>query len=85
MPRHPDAASPLVAAIASGRLDSSTAARNATLTVPASSTVSPSTADSGMPSRMMPSTMARADPPACLPAELLRPLAPKRSSNASPT
>ena len=50
----------------SGRLDSATPASRDTLTPPWR-TVSPSTNDSGTPSRTEPSTMARGDPSAWAP------------------
>ena len=85
----PARASAVVAAIASGRFERKTATRNAALTAPACSTVRPSTSDSGMPSRMIPSTSAL---PACatcalppspcsrLPRRSIRSSAPKNTS-----
>ena len=66
---------PVVAAIASGRFERNTAASTATLTPAPSSSPSPITADSGMPSRTIPSTIARAEPAPAVAAHLLAVLA----------
>ena len=64
-----------MAAIASGRFERNTAASTATLTPAPSSSPSPITADSGMPSRTIPSTIASAEPAPAVPPHLLAPLA----------
>ena len=58
----PAALSETVAAIASGRLEMNTAARNATLTAPPTVRPMPSTSDSGIPSRIVPRTIAPPEP-----------------------
>ena len=75
---------PLVAAIASGRLESVTATRNAALTDPPVTIVRPSTIDSGMPSSTIPRTIAGPEPSAWPPPECLRFAPPIRSTSASP-
>ena len=77
--------SPVVAAIASGRFDRNTAAITATLTPVPSSSPRPITADSGMPSRTMPSTIASAEPAPAVVRIDLRLSPPIRSISASPT
>ena len=81
----PPADRPVVAAIASGRFERNTAAITATLTPVPSSKPSPITADSGMPSRTIPSTIARADPAPAVRRIFLRPSPPIRSTSRSPT
>ena len=83
-PGVPAAASPLDADIASGRFDRNTAAKTATLTPSPESDDRPITIDSGMPSRIVPRTIAFADPPSCG-VEDLRPFPPARSIRRSPT
>ena len=80
----PACASPVLAAIASGTFESATAMRKAALTLPLTTTVSPSTIDSGMPSSTMPRTMASAEPAAWRPPECLRSEPPIRSMRESP-
>ena len=58
----PDFSSPVVAAIASGRFERNTAAIRATLTPPPSTSVTPITIDSGIPSSTIPSTSASGEP-----------------------
>ena len=82
---HPAVPRPVVAAIASGRLERNTATSMATLTEPAWSTVRPSTSDSGIPSSTIPRTMASGDPASWAPLECLRAAPPIRSISASPT
>ncbi|MFF5294590.1 hypothetical protein [Paractinoplanes globisporus] len=74
---------PLLDDMPSGRLDSRTPTGSDTLTPPCS-TVRPSTNDSGMPSRIEPSTIAIAEPPARAPSGSLRSPAPRRVSSQSP-
>src|SRR5690242_6483126 len=81
----PERANPLVAAIASGMFESATATKNAALMLPETTIVSPRTSDSGIPSSTMPSTIASADPSACLPDERFRSAPPIRSISTSPT
>ena len=83
--RHPAATSPEVAATASGTFEMKTAASMATLTAPPLSSVSPITADSGIPSSTMPRTIASGEPSACSPPELFRAAPPMRSITASPS
>ena len=64
-----------MAAIASGRFERNTAAITATLTPVPSRSPSPITADSGMPSSTIPSTIASAEPAPAVPLICLRPVA----------
>ena len=80
----PASARPLVAPIASGRFERKTATSMATLTLPPSSSVRPITTDSGIPSRTIPSTIARAVPSSCSPPMLFRFSPPRRSISSSP-
>ena len=84
-PAHPAVTSPVVPATASGRLERKTATRIATLTLPPSTRVSPSTAVSGIPSRTVPSTIASPDPDRLLSARALAVLAAHPIDQASPT
>ena len=75
-PLQPAFARPLDAASDSGRLERKTATTNAIADPSPSTSATPIAADSGMPSRTMPSTIASAPPSAWSPPELFRASAP---------